>query len=277
MTVPADGERVAVYTALYGGYDQLVTPVPQDVDVDWICFTDDPSVAIDGWTVIVRPGEVDDPRLASKWAKCVPHLALPEHRWTIWVDANMAVDAAGFVREALSHVDQHGIAVFRHPQRDCIYDEAEACLRLPRCRTMPVLEQVASYRASGYPAHAGLYACGTIARDAEVAAVRRLGARWWEECQRWTARDQLSFPFVAREVGVTPAVFPHHLHRHVGLDALACLVHRSHAVERLLARRPAPDVGASPSTTGRPLPWLVRATTGSNPWYAIETHATERG
>lgn len=272
--VASNAER-AVYTAVYGGYDALIDPVEQDIAVDWVCFTDDPTLRSRTWRVVVTDPPADTPRLASKWAKTVPHLALPDHRWTVWVDANMAADSPSFAREALSYVGDSGIAVFRHPHRDCIYDEAHACLRLPRCRDLPVLEQVESYRRQGHPARAGLYACGTIARDRDAAPVAAMGEAWFDECRRWTPRDQLSFPVVARRFDVRPTLFPHHLHRHTGLDALRCLVHRSRTVERLLARRPAPAAsgGAEAETAPeRPLPGLVRLTTGSNPWYEIRAH-----
>jgi hypothetical protein len=264
-----------VYTALYGGYDRLIEPCEQDLEVDWICFTDDPDLESATWQIVHDAGHGATPRLSSKWPKAVPHLALPNHRWTIWVDANMAVDNPAFAREALGFVDDRGIALFAHPQRTCIYDEARACQRIPQCRDLPVLEQVDSYRAE-HPRRWGLYACGTIARDRDAGPVRALGEDWYAEMERWTPRDQLSFPVAARRAGVRPAVFPHHLHRHRGIDAVVCRLHRQQWFERLAERRdavrpPAPVDGAVPAAA-REIPWLVRLATGTNPWYELRAH-----
>lgn len=44
-----------MYTSIFGGYDTL-KPHPDIPGVDWVCFTDDPALRQDGWTVAVdRP------------------------------------------------------------------------------------------------------------------------------------------------------------------------------------------------------------------------------
>jgi len=201
-----------VYTAIYGGFDELIEPVAQDIDVDWICFTDDASLRSDTWRVIVEPAKHEDPRLAAKWPKMLPDHALPDHRWTIWVDANLAIDSPSFVREALTY-QRNGIALFRHPQRYCIYHEAFACLRRTDCRVMPVIEQVRSYRDIGHPPRSGLYACGVIVRDGSDPVVRELGQAWLDECLARSPRDQLSFPVLLARIGLDPGLFPFHIGR----------------------------------------------------------------
>ena len=62
----------------------------------------------------------------------------------------MEVTSPSFAREALACVHD-GIAVFRHPWRMCIYDEAEVLLNSGEYRRFPIREQVAQYRAGWTP------------------------------------------------------------------------------------------------------------------------------
>jgi hypothetical protein len=133
-------------------------------------------------------------------------------RHVVWIDSNMEVTSPTFVREAIACIHD-GLALFAHPRRDCIYEEAEACLgpesRNGKYANQPIREQVAHYRSEGHPEHAGLYACGTIAWDRYDTKRRKVGYQWLAECARWSYQDQLSFPFICRRLGVEPGLFPH--------------------------------------------------------------------
>lgn len=273
---------VAVYTTLYGGYDRLAPPVQQDIDVDWICFTDDARTAVPGWTTVVDPPRYPHPRMAAKWAKLLPHRALPDHRWTVFIDANVRVTSARFARESLAAIGQGGLAAWVHPDRDCIYAEARECLRQPKCAGQPILDQVATYAARGHPQRWGLYACCSLARDRTAARSAELGERWLAECERWSYRDQLSLPFVLRQMGIRPGVFAYHLHAHSLAARIACGVRASPSLRDLAyrlgaagaaARRAARDsravrAMAPPAEAARPPPDPF----SPNPWYRVSEH-----
>jgi alkaline ceramidase TOD1/glycosyltransferase MUCI70-like protein len=195
---------VAIYTARFGRFDDGRPQTPQDIDVAWYAFTDGPSFPAPWQTIQVL--QLDPcPRLAAKRYKALPALAESQ---SIWIDANTEIISPTFARETLAQLHD-GIALFAHPQRNCIYQEAIASLRLaPRkYGHLPIQEQVDYYRAQGYPEHGGLFACGTIARDHSAPKLAELGRRWLHECVRWTYQDQLSFPVVCRELGIVPGIF----------------------------------------------------------------------
>lgn len=146
--------------------------------------------------------------MAAKRYKLLPPGLDPD---VVWIDANMEVTSPAFVREALSFCEE-GIALHRHPRRDCIYEEAEASLGLEsqggKYDGQPIREQVAHYYARGHPAHWGLWACGTIAWNRKDLRARSLGFSWLAECERWSFQDQLSFPYVCRKLDIQPGSFP---------------------------------------------------------------------
>lgn len=196
---------VTVVTATYGGFDAPLAQVEQDSEVRWLCYTDDPKLeVVEPWDKVIEPPRFKHPCLAAK-----VHKMLPDSHPSIWVDANIEITSPSFAREALGAVND-GLALYRHPRRDCIYEEAEASLgseaQNGKYAHLPLLEQVDSYRAGRHPEHGGLFACGIIAWDHPDP---RLGPLWLAECSRWSYQDQLSFPVVTRRLGITPGVFDH--------------------------------------------------------------------
>jgi hypothetical protein len=195
-----------VITACLGGYDTLRPQAAQDIDVDWLCVIEDHRAVPEPWVSHRVAASTEHPRLAAKVHK-MQHVG--DGPDVIWIDANTEIVSPSFARRALS-ARRNGIAVWRHPQRDCIYAEAEASLRLApeKYSDQPLLAQVESYRAEGHPARAGLYACGTVAWDWSQPAALALGTAWLNECLRWSYQDQLSLPVVLRRAGIKPGIFP---------------------------------------------------------------------
>jgi len=223
-TVPSPA-RAVVVTACYGGIDTtLHRAAPQDIPVDWVCFTDQPGLAAPApWKVIHSPGRFDHPNLAAKVHKATPTVDCTD---VVWVDASMEVTSRSFVREALA-ARHDGVAVFAHPRRRCIYTEADASLGAEgqggKYDGQPLLAQVAHYRTEGHPPDGGLYACGVVAWDLADSRAVELGRVWLAECERWSWQDQLSFPVVCRRLGITPGVFPI---RQIERNIRGCLANR---------------------------------------------------
>jgi hypothetical protein len=199
------------YTAIYGGYDGTLWPAPSLPDVEFICFTDDPDLAADGWDVRVVQRPEDHPRMRAKWFKILSHLALPEAERTLWVDGSHRLLPEFSFQWALTCAERTGIAAHAHGRSPrCIYAEVEGSLQFRKYMGLQpsLVEQAEHYRAEGYPANAGLWALGMIARvrsDCLDVAM----ADWWQECVEWTYQDQVSFPVVMRRHGITPAEFPY--------------------------------------------------------------------
>jgi hypothetical protein len=200
--------NVALATANIANYDRVRSQAPQDIDVDWYCFTDSGEVP-EPWRPKVVVPENGHPNLRAKRFKLIPPLP---HRYVLWVDANIEITSSSFAREALACI-RNGVALYKHPRRSCIYEEAEASLgsegQNGRYAHLPIRAQVDHYRKEGHPEHGGLYACGVIAWDREHDRALVLRAQWLDECRRWGYQDQLSFPVVARRLGIEPGVFPH--------------------------------------------------------------------
>jgi hypothetical protein len=198
-------------SAIYDRYDTLKPALPQaGVDVDWVFVTDDADLknetSVQGWRVVYEPRPGVHPNRAAKRPKFLPWEYTDAPR-SVWVDGAFRIVSDRFAAEALQHADP--IAQFVHPWRDCLYDEAAVCIAIAKYKYPLGLmaQQAEAYRQAGHPAHWGLWATGVIARQ-HTDAVRDLGHRWLAETDTRTFQDQISHPFVLREVGLRPAPLP---------------------------------------------------------------------
>ena len=197
----------AVITAVYGAYDTLKPVLPQDgLNVDWVCVTDDPTFrgGALGWRMVYQPAPGLPPNRAAKAAKLRPDVFTPAPA-SVWIDASFRITSPTFAADVLAFADP--IAQFLHPWRDCLYEEAQASALLAKYAGEPIVGQVAAYREGDYPEHWGLWAAGVIARK-HTPQVREFGIRWGEEIDWWSFQDQVSEPFVLRELGLRPTNLP---------------------------------------------------------------------
>jgi hypothetical protein len=196
------------YSAIFGGYDHP-KPAPHVPSVEFVMFTDAPDLVAPGWEIRREsPNPPVHPRMAAKFYKLLPHLVLPDAERTVWVDGGHTVLTPAAIEQALACIGPAGIALHKHPGRDCVYQEALASLQFAKYDGQPIVEQAAAYRRQKHPEHWGLWACGSIAR----VRSDRLDAvmdDWWNENVMWSYQDQISFPVVMRRAGLTPAEFPH--------------------------------------------------------------------
>lgn len=196
----------AIYTAIFDGYNDL-QPHPEIEGVDWIVYSDTPFTPATGWDV----RHIDLPcgmsaRRAAKMFKMLPHVCLSSYDRTIWIDGTVRVDSPR-ITEALDWTAGSGVAMFRHPERTDIVDEANVSLTMPKYLDEPVAEQVGHYLDQGFPRYAGLWCGGIIARE-NTYLVQRLGEEWLAEVDRWSIQDQISLPFCLLKLGITPGAFP---------------------------------------------------------------------
>jgi hypothetical protein len=141
--------------------------------------------------------------------KILPQIFLPDYGTTIWVDGSHLITNPLFAQEAIESMGDSGMALYRHPWRDCIYEEAEASVGMRKYQDQPIRAQAAAYRAEGHPEHWGLWACGTLVRR-NTPGIRQMDDMWWAEIQKWSYQDQISLPVVLRRMDFRPAEFQHH-------------------------------------------------------------------
>lgn len=184
-------KSTAIYTVLIGNGDTLLPPIVES-DADYVCFTDQ-DITCKPWQIV----KVESSRPAVQHAKrykMMPHWYFPDYKESVWVDANMIAKKPLVVR--------NDMAFYRHPTRDCVYQESKEVVRQRLVEPEVVRKQMKQYRKDSYPDHNGLIAGYVIYRRHNDPRVIAFCEAWYRECNRWCWRDQLSANKVAWDSGM---------------------------------------------------------------------------
>lgn len=216
---PVNMKKVAVYTTIFGGYDHLLPVIRQNHQADFFCITDSPPEVIqstadhDQWNIIQvnQPRKDLHPRMRAKWYKIFPWEIdeLRNYEVVIFVDGCVLIQSPHFISFCLANL-KSDIAVFQHPERNCIYDEVKASDIMVKYQDESIHQQAEYYRKF-FPSNAGLYACTVIVRK-NTERIRALMDSWMHENLKFTWQDQLSFPVVCRVHKIIPDILPGNLY-----------------------------------------------------------------
>ena len=185
---------LTIVSAIFGGYDHPKQHAQQSVLCEFVTVTEDDRYA-------------DlHPRRAAKRPKLFPW-EYADTDLTVWIDGAFQITSPDFAADIVDILATTDLALFRHPWRDCIYDEVHASREMRKYAGEPLEEQAAAYGRAGHPRNWGLWACGVIARR-DTPVNRDLSYAWWDEMAVWSYQDQLSLPVVLRRHGVIPDELP---------------------------------------------------------------------
>jgi hypothetical protein len=182
----------AVFTALMGGYECLNDAQAVPADVDFLCFTDDPTLTSEVWTIVhVEPEFPGDAHRSQRRLKMMGHKSLAAYDETLYIDNSVSLhgDVHGIFDSWLADAD---FAVARHSFRDTVADEFAAVLTAGLDDHQRVSEQwdhylIAHVAALEAPALWG----GMIARR-WTPDVQATCETWYHHVLRYSRRDQLS-------------------------------------------------------------------------------------
>lgn len=110
----------------------------------------------------------------------------------IWVDSRVEI-TADVARSIFASLDEHDLCLFKHYERDCVYDEMLAVLETQRASTAQCEEYARLLRDQSFPRNAGLYETGVLGFRV-CPQVTALFRRVFGLCYRYAARDQLALP-----------------------------------------------------------------------------------
>ncbi len=163
--------KINLYTVITGDKDHIIE---QDYPIQRFIDTYD---------------KFRDFRRNSRIQKIMPHKFM-DCDYSIYMDGNMKL----FVSPEIlieRYMDGYDMAMFKHSQRDCIYDEAMVVAKLKLDDPEIIIEQAKYYEDHGFPKHKGLYQGGFIIRR-HNARTERFNEAWWADYCRFCRRDQLS-------------------------------------------------------------------------------------
>lgn len=197
-------DRIAVYTSVFGTYDNLFEPQSFADNIDYYFVSEEKPFELKKYMWLdaksFLPKEIENPIEKNRYIKMHPHILFPQYQYSIYVDGNVEVlqDLSAFIQKSKT-----GISVFRHPYRDDIYLEALAVVNASRAKAKAVKIQMEKYICEGFPEAYGLVEMRIIAREHNNPVCISVMEAWWEEFRATdTKRDQLSFMYTMWKQGM---------------------------------------------------------------------------
>lgn len=193
----ANNKKV-IYTCITGNYDTLLEPKEKIQDFDYICFSDTPFKS-NIWKVLPIPEDLKKYNTVKqqRLIKILPHKYLSNYDESIWIDANIRIDGNidDFYCTVTAIDNNKNIFFKKHPERNCIYKEFDACKLLKNINKtdLDVLKQ--RYINEGMPHNLGLFETNVIIRRHNQPDCIKLMNLWAEELIENSHRDQLSLTY----------------------------------------------------------------------------------
>lgn len=197
--------KITVYTAITGRYDKLKEPAYSGNDIEYICFTNDKSLTSDVWNIrYVENNGLSNVMLARK-IKILPELFMDIKGELLWVDAKYRI-IGNLCEYRDSYRSQKGMLCFPHFERDNICDETATLIKLKKDIKKELILQAADYIREGFEDDNGLYETGCMWKDYTDSEVTTVMKKWWGQIEKYTYRDQISFPYVLATCDYEPDI-----------------------------------------------------------------------
>ncbi|AAM71460.1 MAG TPA: DUF616 domain-containing protein [Chlorobaculum sp.] len=194
------GKKGVIYTCITGGYDELLNHTFISPEWDYVCFSDDMGINNEKnaqWEIRpLRFEKLDDVR-NQRWHKLHPHLLFPESGLSLWVDGNVDILDGEIFHDIDRALNANLlIAPSLHPERNCIYDEFDACRQLGKDDPDVMGRQEYLIKKDGFPKAKGLFETNIIFRCHSHPMVITIMEEWWYWVEQYSRRDQLGFTYV---------------------------------------------------------------------------------
>lgn len=191
-----------IFTYITGKYDRLINPSTVTPGWDYICFTDNSMLTSDIWDIRpIKPedAEIECPKrranaILTQYNKYIPRsydiCMIIDGNITINTNLNEFIDKSGFSTE------KYDMLIPKHPDRNCIYDEATAILKLKKDNAVNINSHVSKLNKAGYPRQQGLHATSLFVLNNKSEKISKLFNVWHDVYFALSSkRDQMSFDY----------------------------------------------------------------------------------
>lgn len=199
--------RIVIYTALIGDKEPLGNPIAAlesrdtDLDIDFVCFTDNYALRSDVWRFHYIDSNHLPPEKLSRRPKALPHEYLAEWDASLYIDNIVTFKRLPRAAD-LATKEPYLFRVYRHATRRHPGEEADAIVMIGYDDAATICRQLDFYaRLRPIESITPLSTCTVILRSHNHQDLIRFGITWWEQILNFSKRDQMSFDFAAIHTG----------------------------------------------------------------------------
>lgn len=193
-------EKVAVFTVAFGNYDSVKDPMFVNENFDYYIVTNNSDeLNFNVW----KKYELKEEQLQliknfsnlelARFFKLHPDILFSEYKYSIFVDGNVQIVAD--MIPIIETLGDNFIGLHKQPSRECLYHEATEILAWNKYNKKDVKKQVKQYKREGFPKMFGMFQTNIMVREHNRIDCKELMQCWWDEIEKYTKRDQLSFTY----------------------------------------------------------------------------------
>lgn len=196
-------KKYVVYTALFGGYDDLPdVSACTSSDVDYICLTDSDLELNIGWKIVKVNNSNLTSAMLNRYYKLHPHEIFSDYTYSLYIDSNIKL--SGNPKNIFDkYMKLNTFVMPKHADRACIFKEAKECIIQKKGNKLAIAKQMQKYKKEGMPENYGLGENNILLRKHNDALVIKVMNDWWSELQTQSQRDQLSLAYVLWRNSIT--------------------------------------------------------------------------
>lgn len=192
-------EKIAVYTCIFGKYDEIIEPDVFPDNIDYYIITDLELPQNSHWKKI-EPECLENMKTytdveKNRYFKMNPYEVFKEYHYSIYVDGNIKI--VSDLSEYIKKLGNEGVALHKHRMRNCTYKEIEKCIEVKKGKEEALQQYKKRLLEKGMPEEYGLLEAGVIVRDNYNPLGQKVMQEWWDEFFKQSAkRDQISLPYI---------------------------------------------------------------------------------
>lgn len=197
MIIDVD-DKIAVYTAVIGNYDkEIIVSKNIDINMDLFLYTDSRFIRADDRKMIYVKKQIEDNIKSARYLKINIPEYIHNYKYSLWVDGHISIigNIRNLINNNITNDEFTGIAIIEHPDRMCLYDEANYCAEMKKDCELIIQKQIDKYKHEGFPRDYGLVRTTVIFRESSNSNVCKLMECWWNEVLNGSHRDQISFNY----------------------------------------------------------------------------------
>ncbi len=186
--------KYVICTAFSAGYDTLKLPAVIDDRFDYVAYTDENVNGFGVYDVRPFPVKEKDNGRTIRYIKMHPHELFSNYEAVIWIDSSILIAKSLYPLLEKFLTTGKPIASTPHQHRQTIQEELEACILRKKDDPVVMKKQVAQYEKSGFDGKI-LAENGLLMFNIKNKLLPSVMNTWWQEVQRYSKRDQLSFGY----------------------------------------------------------------------------------
>lgn len=199
-------KQIAVYTCILNNYDEVQEPEFISDKCDYYLISDKKPREGSIYKFIdiadCNIHNVKDFTRKNRYCKLKAHEIFPEYRYSIYFDGNIKLVSESILNK-IYELSKSRIMAYGKNAFDCIFMEAMRAGEHFRDSKEVINKQVEKYWLEGMPENFGSFFCGVLIREHNNPICVKLMNEWWNEIERYSRKDQISFPYVLWKNGFT--------------------------------------------------------------------------